>query len=214
MPNLGVCDGVSVCEGYRNARATLSTVDGYVPGLAGSAGIRGFELFSQITELAFLPTVVLDSAAMFHSFIKWLSSLDPKELIYALSATVITTAVAMWLGGIRAAKRRFALRKGLSLYKKSLRQDCLFLTVIGRRQGFSLKETYIQLELAASDLGTNKPDSVNSAMQLPHVIVAGPGAGKSTIVKHRILSHLESSKVLPFFVRLRDYTPDKSIQES
>ena len=168
----------------------------------------------RITMLVFLLALILDCQNMFHSLIKWLSSLDPKEIVYALVATVVATIATMWLGGIRAAKRRFALRKGLSLYKKSLREDCLFLTVIGRRQGFSLKDTYIQLDLAASDLGTNKPESVNSAKSSTHVIVAGPGAGKSTIVKHRILNHLENSRVLPFFVRLRDYTPEKSVQES
>jgi len=140
---------------------------------------------------------------MLHSIIKWLSSLDLKEIAYALAATVVATVAAIWLGAIRTAKRRFGLYRGLSFYKRSLREDCLSLTVIGRRQGFSLSDTYIPLDLAASDLAPARQEGFGSVGRTSHVVVAGPGAGKSTIVKHRILEHLSTNKTIPFFVRLR-----------
>lgn len=146
-------------------------------------------------------------------FIHWLKTLDPKEIVYALLAVIATAVMAFWRGLSRKLMAYFRLRRGLRLYRKALRTTCSSLTVIGRRQGFSMQDVYVPLDLAASDLTQEKPSFGHSELQKPCVIVAGPGAGKSTIVKHKILEWLERNDQIPFLVKLREYSPDRSIEE-
>src|SRR5580658_2840918 len=104
---------------------------------------------------------------------EFITQLDRKEIAYALLATVLTAIFAVWRGGFRAIWLRIKLYKSLSSYKKSLQEDCLYLTVIGRREGFSLNSTYIPLDLALSDLGAkNRAETLFESPS--RVIVAGP----------------------------------------
>ena len=154
---------------------------------------------------------------MLRSLVGWLRTLDLKEVVYALLATFVAVATTAWLGGVKRVKRFVLSRRAFASYKKALRQTCQSLIVIGRRQGFSLGDVYVDLDLATSDLcpspATTAPDISFSPWLKTCVIVAGPGAGKSTIVKHHVLEHLDLKAGLPFYIRLREYTPEKSIDE-
>ena len=97
---------------------------------------------------------------MINKVIGFIKSLDTKEVVYALLALGSSTIIVIWLGLIRKLKRQYQMMRGIERYRKSLRDQCLSLTVIGRRQGFSLKEVFIPLDLAVSDLAPNKdPDT-------------------------------------------------------
>jgi len=152
---------------------------------------------------------MLDTSSAKH----WLVTLDPREIVYALLATFVAGVAALWLGAFRRVRRLFVLRRSVRAYRKSLRQLCSSVIVIGRRQGFQMKDVYVELDLAVSDLAPDRGERVPYGLSESCVIVAGPGAGKSTIVKHKILEKLDHESALPFLIRLREYTPDKSIEE-
>ncbi len=144
---------------------------------------------------------------------RWIKTLDLKEFIYALTAVAVSAIFAAWLGAFRNTTRWLVRRRGISSYEKALRKNCESLTVVGRPEGFSLPQMWVPLDLAPSDLNTQKPDSSKDLADRSQVIVAGPGAGKSTLVKKRILDHLDSNTSLPFLLRLREYAPDRSIHQ-
>jgi hypothetical protein len=152
---------------------------------------------------------------MFDSLLKWAKTLDAREVIYPLLATAVAALIAGWLGGFRGIKRQIILRRALTRYKKALRKSCLSLTVIGRREGFSLEQTYVPLDIAPSDLASPKAttDGETWRANSKYVLVAGPGAGKSTFVKKAILDRLAAGGPTPFLVRLREYDPERSIQQ-
>jgi hypothetical protein len=140
-------------------------------------------------------------------------TLDAKEILYALAALLLTTIAGFWLGVFKRIRRMIMQHKSLRSYRKALAETCSRLAVIGRRQGFSMKDVYVVLDLATSDLQEEKSEETQTNMQKSCVILAGPGAGKSTIVKHKILDHFETRFGIPFLLRLREYSPEKTIAE-
>jgi hypothetical protein len=145
--------------------------------------------------------------------VNWLKVLDLREVAYPLLAAIALAVITLWAGGFRNLKKFFTQRRGASRYKKALRKACQSLIVVGRREGFSLDQVYVPLELATSDLDhpKTKPVGVPWDTQFSYVLVAGPGAGKSTYVKKAILDQLETHKPMPFLVRLREYDPQQTI---
>ncbi len=159
------------------------------------------------------PAAVIEFVIMSEKLVNWLRTLDLREVVYPLAVTAILFAVALWRGGARNIRRLISRKRGVLHYKAALRKTCQSLIVIGRREGFSLEQVYIPLDLAASDL--SQPSKLSSDDRWPlhesYVLVAGPGAGKSTYVKKAVLDRLGVGGPIPFFVRLREFDPQRSI---
>src|SRR5215467_2354890 len=87
-------------------------------------------------------------------FTHWLGTLDPKEILYALVATIATILATIWSGIFRRSRRYVLSKKALHSYRKNLKQTCSSLIVIGRKQGFSMEDVYVSLDVAISDLNS------------------------------------------------------------
>jgi|GEM_PF-2494421 len=136
-------------------------------------------------------------------------AVDTSDIITALVLAAILAILAYptrLLSNVRAYIKRIKPRKR---YLSQLRSECKNLIVIGKKEGFDLGETFVPLEVVSSDLtqasGENKRGMM-SLVSLPTcVLTGGPGAGKSTMMKKRILDSLNKSKELPLFLRLPKY---------
>ena len=102
---------------------------------------------------------------------------------------------------------------GLQEYRTALRTTCSSLIVVGKKQGFSLSEVFVELDIATSSLSA-KPDAEYRPSQ-SHVLLGGPGAGKSTMARKMIMDALSSDFfTTPFLIRLREYDPEQPIEEA
>ncbi len=158
------------------------------------------------------------------SFLDWMKTWDFNTIFYGILATFIFaillgwrrifTSLSKWIRNL-VAKRR---------YTKSLQEECSNLIVVGKRQGLSMEQAFVQLDIVTSDLTTKTHDDVaiehrrhGSWLERTCVLIGGPGAGKSTLVKRRILEKLRYNKrrvSLPLFLRLRDYVGHNSVEEA
>jgi hypothetical protein len=140
---------------------------------------------------------------------KW----DLMSIIYSLVASVIFFLALKWFGVLRRLKNYFKNKKATGNYLKSIKNDCNSLIVIGKRKGFLLNDVYVTLDLALSDLMPKENKEREFETPQSYVLLGGPGAGKSTTAKNRILEHLENKylKNLPFFVSLKDYNGNISL---
>src|SRR6266446_6955728 len=120
----------------------------------------------------------------------WLQDHFTEILVGAIPTLLAGIGGLIWAGGPKGLYRRYKLRKGLLSYRKALFDDCSTLPVIGRRQGFLLKDVFVNLDLAPSDL-MSRTDDLKESLPQTFVLVGGPGAGKSTVGKKRILVHLQ-----------------------
>jgi hypothetical protein len=146
-------------------------------------------------------------------FEELISNWDWAAILYSFVGSALLAVIFNWAGFFRWLKKKYLLRNGIRSYKKSLTEICSSLIVIGRRHGFSIKQVYIKLDLAPSDLMAQKQEGQASPPQR-FVLLGGPGAGKSTLVKKETLDRLTSqSRLLVFFIKLREYDPSKPIDE-
>jgi len=130
---------------------------------------------------------------------------DWKAIAYGIASSAFVATIAKWSGAWRRIRDLKARRRGYRNSLKDLRDAVATTTVVGRRQGFKLAEVYVDLDLAPSDL-MPQADAISSrAKPEALVLLGGPGAGKSTYVKRRILLDLARHQ-FAFYLRLRDYT--------
>lgn len=150
------------------------------------------------------------------SWADWLQRVDPLEIFYAVIASLILGFLARWSRVLDRVKLLVRDGRATRRYKKALRADCEHLIVVGRRQGFSLGSTFVQLDVVQSELVLPPEGGPIADWQTGSVVlVGGPGAGKSTLVKHRVLESLGTrAETLPLYFRLRDYQGYESIEEA
>lgn len=145
--------------------------------------------------------------------IDWIKTWDFMVILYEVVAALLVALLLKRTGIFRWISRQYKLRKGIRAYRRSVLEDCSSLIVIGKRQGFSIQEVFVRLDVAPSDL-TGKTEEKPIRPPRCYVLVGGPGAGKSTIAKHKIVGHLSRSPAgLPLYVRLREYVQSESIEE-
>lgn len=141
--------------------------------------------------------------------------IDWTAIAYSFVASVLFALVVRWLHLWSAFRRLLSRRRGMRRYRRELRQECEHLIVVGRRAGFSMKSTFVEMDIAKSDLmrKSGDEDAEHHLWSGAVVIVGGPGAGKSTVVKHRLLRTLDRfGAPAPLFLRLRDYVGFDSIE--
>lgn len=137
---------------------------------------------------------------------------DWEAIFYNLVAAGMVTAFAMWIGVFRYARNLQRKYLGIRAYRKKLRDSCSQLTVIGKKQGFSLPDVFVQLDIATSSLSPTPDEKHNPGESF--VLLGGPGAGKSTMVRQMILACLDCHRPeTPFFLRLRDYAGEEPIED-
>ena len=143
-------------------------------------------------------------------------------IFYGIIATLVCIIVAKWIGAFKYIYKKYKYFLAVRAYKESVSEKCETLIVIGKRKGFKLKEVYVELDVAPSDLMTTKTNEKESKFgaNQSHVLVGAPGAGKSTTVKKILITclndmrfNLRTINILPVFIRLRDYHGYKNIEE-
>lgn len=145
--------------------------------------------------------------------VDWIKTWDFMAILYRFVAALLVALVLKLTGVFGWISRQHKLKKGIRAYRRRVLEDCSSLIVIGKRQGFSIKDVFVELDLAPSDL-TGSPKDGRTRPEGCYVLVGGPGAGKSTMAKHQIISHLTRSQGrLPLYVRLREYAQSESIEE-
>lgn len=136
---------------------------------------------------------------------------DFMSILYSLIASAIFLSILKWIGFYKKIVLFIKNNKAHKKYKKQVIEECNNLIVVGKRKGFSLHEVYVELDLAPSDLMT----SIHEEIEMPRsfVLLGGPGAGKSTTAKNKIIKHFKDGylKTIPFFIRLKDYNGNKPI---
>lgn len=142
----------------------------------------------------------------------WLNSGNLMSILYSLIGSVLFALLLKWMGVLRWARLRYRYNSGMRAYRKALMLECETLIVVGRRHGFKIDDVFIPLDLAPSDLMSKKEKEVHSPRG-SYVLLGGPGAGKSTLAKKRILEVLRRDRDIPFFVRLRDYSGFDAIED-
>lgn len=140
-----------------------------------------------------------------------LKNWDLMSILYSLIASAIFLFILKWAGIYKKIILYKENRKAKKKYKKELTEDCNNLIVVGKRKGFSLHEVYVDLDLAPSDLMVGKKEEMERPKSF--VLLGGPGAGKSTTAKSKIINYFKdgSSNTIPFFIRLKDYNGTKPI---
>lgn len=151
----------------------------------------------------------------FLSFIEWVQNWDLMAILYSMVATFIALGLLKWGGVFRWVLRKRRHSQSCRTYRKILTDECGFLTVVGRRKGFKLNDVFVPLDTVPSDLMQKPPNDSDIEESVPstYVLVGGPGTGKSTMVKKKLLEYLSREQSLPLFVRLRDYQGFDSIEE-
>ncbi len=145
--------------------------------------------------------------------LSWLSGLDWIKIVSGLVPTTIGVVAVWWKGGFRVLYRRYRFKSATRKYRKDLKNDVSSLIVIGKREGFDLSKVYVDIDITKSDL-MGKVATEREAPPKRLVLVGGPGAGKSTYVKKRVLDELSHGGArVPFFIRLREYTRGASIED-
>lgn len=143
-------------------------------------------------------------------------------IIYGVAGSLIAAMIMKWSGLLKKIGIWSKNKKALSNYRKSLFEECNSLIVVGKKEGFRLKEVYVDLDIAKSDLMQTKIEDIESRRiglftygkkEGAYVLLGGPGAGKSTKVKNIILDALERriNDNIPFFIRLKEYDPSVSL---
>jgi len=152
---------------------------------------------------------------MIAKLIEWVKAWDFMAILYSLLGSLIGILLLWWGGVFRRAAKAYRHRLAVRKYRSTLAEDCGLLPVVGRRKGFQLKEVYVPLDIATSDLMSqvkgDDDDPVSTAST--YVLVGGPGAGKSTTVKQMLLKQLSHRRSIPIFVRLRDYVGFSGIEQ-
>lgn len=150
----------------------------------------------------------------FNSVIEWVASWDFMAILYSVLGTLLVGVLLKWTGALRWLHSKYKMRRGLRAYKKSTLEECSSLIVIGRRKGFSIKDVFVTLDIAPSDL-MGKTEDKPASPPKSYVLVGGPGAGKSTMAKKMVLDRLSQSEgCIPFFVRLREYGDAARVEDS
>jgi hypothetical protein len=141
----------------------------------------------------------------------WLGKLDWAKILGGLVAPVGGAIFVWWKGGFKYLYQKLSAWRAVHKYKKALKAEVSALIIIGRREGFDLSRMYVDLQIFRSDLmGKGAP----TPWPKQFVLVGTPGAGKSTHVKKRILENLKEKKSrIPFFIRLKEYNPGRSIED-
>jgi hypothetical protein len=153
----------------------------------------------------------------FSAFCGWVAKWDFMAIFYSILAAIVFAAIAKWMGVIRFIKRKYLTFAKLKSYSKAVEKECSSLIVIGRRQGFSIKDVFVELDIAPSDLvkpgGRDK--EIENSLPRNFVLIGGPGAGKSTFAKNMVIKKLEQGGAgYPFFIRLREYSDTQSIDST
>lgn len=136
---------------------------------------------------------------------------DFMSIFYSIIASAIFLFIMKWAGAYKKILLKIKNSKAQKKYRKQLTEDCNNLIVVGKRKGFSLNEVYVDLDLTPSDLMGGINDVFD--MQRTYVILGGPGAGKSTTAKNKIINHFKEANfnIIPFFIRLKDYNGTKPL---
>lgn len=143
-------------------------------------------------------------------------------IIYGVVGSLIAAIIMKWSGLLKSIWIWRKNKKALSNYRKSLFEECNNLIVVGKKDGFRLKDVYVDLDIAKSDLMQTKLEDSESQRigafsygkeEGAYVLLGGPGAGKSTKVKNIIIKALECriNDNIPFFIRLKEYDPSVSL---
>jgi predicted NACHT family NTPase len=131
-------------------------------------------------------------------------------------AALLAAAILKWAGVFRSAKTAYLLRKARRNYQRLLTEECSSLIVIGRRKGFSIGDVFIPLDIAPSELMARDEDKKREPRPYQggsYILVGGPGAGKSTLVKKEVLDRFSQfPRQIPLFIRLREYVAHESIE--
>jgi ATP-dependent exoDNAse (exonuclease V) alpha subunit len=135
------------------------------------------------------------------SWLTWLKSWDFMAIFYSLVASFVFLIIIKWGGIYDKLYRKYKYAKAKKTYKKNIAEECGLLIVIGRRKGFKLEDVYVSLDTAPSDLMQCADNDTNefSLQRQSCVLVGGPGAGKSTTVKEKLLKDLNRKNSLPVF---------------
>lgn len=145
---------------------------------------------------------------------EWIVKWDFYAIFYSIVAAVL---VAVAIRGRDFLQRRIdqirALRARFK-YRKRLRADCEHLIVPGRRGGFKRSSVFVDLDIAPSEMSRSTHGGVIS-LRASYVLVGGPGAGKSTLVKKLVADRLEDdSKPLPVMLRLKHYVGYSQLEDA
>jgi hypothetical protein len=163
------------------------------------------------------------------SIIEWIRQnyQDYLPILYKVGSAVLIAFFGRVIALIVWGRDKTRLTKAEKQYYEAVKKDCNTTTIVGRKVGFSLQEVYVELNAAQSDLMAS-PGKRQLSSGLPDaslVLLGGPGAGKSTVLKKAIIDWIDclprrriiwrrSNKIVGFaaFVRLRDYTGFESIE--
>ncbi len=147
----------------------------------------------------------------------WVTTWDWVDIFYGVVASLIFAALVRWSRSFGYFRRGLRNIRATFMYRRALIKECQHLIVVGRRAGFKMESTYVDLDVSPSDLSQSKGDPLKSVhgFAKPYVLVGGPGAGKSTLVKHLVLRALGSRPTsIPIFLKLRDYVGFESIESA
>lgn len=148
-----------------------------------------------------------------NEFIESVKNWDWTAIFYNIVASFIFAGLAIWLGVVRYARKFYGRYWGMIAYRRRLQEVCSSLIVIGRKQGFSMNEVFVELDIATSSLSSTPQEDHQPWKSF--VLLGGPGAGKSTMVRKLVLDRLEMRIMcIPFFVRLREYNGDEPIEQT
>lgn len=143
-------------------------------------------------------------------------------IISGAAGSLIAALIMKWSGLLKRIGIWRKNKQALSNYRKSLFEECNSLIVVGKKEGFKLKEVYVDLDVTQSDLMQSKIENIEYERMRTSlygrqcsafVLLGGPGAGKSTKVKNEIIEALDIRiyDSIPFFIRLKDYDASVSL---
>ena len=154
----------------------------------------------------------------------WIKTWDFMAIFYSLIASVVCFVILKWGGVLRKIHQKYREKKAFRRYRLSLTEECGLLTVVGKRKGFKIKDVFVPLDTAPSNLmhiSYREEEIISKAKS--YVLVGGPGAGKSTTVKQMIYQELYGyfnpfdefykKTNCPIFLRLRDYVGFNSLEQ-
>lgn len=156
------------------------------------------------------------------SIIEWVRAWDFKAIFYSLIAAFIFAVLVSWKHPFRFVLRKVRNTIAKRKYIKALRSECGSLIVVGKRHGLVMEEAFISLDVVKSELMVHRTEEEvilpnrNGSLDVTCVLIGGPGAGKSTLAKRRILDELRyhRRRPLPLLLRLRDYLGFDDIEDA